>query len=364
MDARTTECLEALASLVLPGAALAEESAEPESVAKSADAEPPAKKIPFPIRIGASLTQNLGQGTLLFAPDLSGLDSSINPFVLSQLALRGSAQLPGSWQVSVNQQIWFEWTQSDITTTPHQFDLWDTVIQARYSGVKAEALGLAFGFSGGLLLPVSLASRFQGQITTLTLGASGTWSFKGFSAGASFSPNFPVVVPALANAITDDDQRPLQGSGSEVLIPKGCILRDPSERENFACGSLPNLVSFFSSAWVSYALFEGMLSFNAGLTSINTFRNYVQPQDEFTPVWRDLDGAESTTTRLVGSSDLTGGSLSVSYSPAKWFTLSGGTSSFQPLRDASGNGLRFPFWDFVSPRNNFSTLFVDTTFSY
>lgn len=36
-----------------------------------------------------------------------------------------------------------------------------------------------------------------------------------------------------------------------------------------------------------------------------------------------------------------------------------GLSSFQPAWNAKGDALRFPFWDFVTPANNFSAAFLD-----
>lgn len=36
-----------------------------------------------------------------------------------------------------------------------------------------------------------------------------------------------------------------------------------------------------------------------------------------------------------------------------------GITSFQPIWDNAGENIRFPFWDFITPANNFSAFFVD-----
>ena len=41
-----------------------------------------------------------------------------------------------------------------------------------------------------------------------------------------------------------------------------------------------------------------------------------------------------------------------------------GTDSLQPARTADGQSLRFPFWDFVSPANNFSKFFLTASILY
>jgi hypothetical protein len=59
----------------------------------------------------------------------------------------------------------------------------------------------------------------------------------------------------------------------------------------------------------------------------------------------------------------TAGNISVSYIPLPWLFFTVGANSFQGALTADGKGLRFPFWDFVSPYNNFSQLYFDTSIS-
>ena len=66
-------------------------------------------------------------------------------------------------------------------------------------------------------------------------------------------------------------------------------------------------------------------------------------------------------------SELSTGSLAYTYSvPMEGFELpvdtslafTAGISSFQPSYHMDGANLRFPFWDFITPQNNFSAAFV------
>jgi hypothetical protein len=322
--------------------------------------------MPFPIHVSASLTQSVGQGTVLFSPDEFGIDSSVNPFFSTSLNLRPTAILPNNWLLLVNQSFQFEWTQSDWTTTPNQIEMFDTAIQARWNGLRVPDYGLIFGFLGGFRLPVSMISRQNGTLTGLSVGANALWSKPdwGLLVNAGFSPTYNLVFWQLAGGATLADQEPYEDSAGNTLVPRGCIIRDSAELENYACSAVPAVFRLATNAGITWTTLDGQVSFNASLFVLNLMRGYLQPQDEFTPEWRNSEGETVSNTPFVGSTDLTSGSLTASWFPTPWFSLSVGTSSFQPLLYADGTWARFPFWDFVSPRNNFSTVFVDTTFSY
>ena len=53
---------------------------------------------------------------------------------------------------------------------------------------------------------------------------------------------------------------------------------------------------------------------------------------------------------------------SITYIPVPWLWLSAGAGSQQPFLTADQKWVRFPFWDFVSPYNNFSAFHLDATF--
>ena len=66
----------------------------------------------------------------------------------------------------------------------------------------------------------------------------------------------------------------------------------------------------------------------------------------------------------VGRSDMTWGNIQVSYQPQRHVVLSLGITSFQPALTADGDFPRFPFYDFVSPNNNYTRWFFAGTFVY
>jgi hypothetical protein len=65
-----------------------------------------------------------------------------------------------------------------------------------------------------------------------------------------------------------------------------------------------------------------------------------------------------------GRSDKTYGVLDVSYQPWENFGFSLGISSAQPAKTADNKSFRFPFFDFVSAGNNYTTLYFDIYATY
>lgn len=73
----------------------------------------------------------------------------------------------------------------------------------------------------------------------------------------------------------------------------------------------------------------------------------------------EIDQFSAEQAVSVGGSDSTWGFVSLDYTLTKNFSLSGGVWSFQPLRTSDNKGVRFPFFDFRTPNNNFTTFFLD-----
>jgi hypothetical protein len=96
---------------------------------------------------------------------------------------------------------------------------------------------------------------------------------------------------------------------------------------------------------------------------------YDAPLDYQTPVWRSVDGvsdSSATAATSNGGRDYTmstSGGLSATYI-IKNLYVTVGTSSGQSLWTADGQGWRFPYWDFVSPANNLSSVYVDTSWFF
>lgn len=79
---------------------------------------------------------------------------------------------------------------------------------------------------------------------------------------------------------------------------------------------------------------------------------------------RALDAAGDLVVDGTNSLDLTSGSVSLEYVPFEQWSFSFGVSSQQPALTADGKSVRFPFFDFVSPANNYTTWFLSVSFAH
>lgn len=322
---------------------------------------------PFPLHFSASLTHAVGGGSLLLDPGGNGLSQANNPNVASTLNLRPTAVLPGNWVFVLSQTFTQEWTQQDIGVT--SYDFFDTAFSARWNGIRPKGTNFIGGLNGGLRFPTSKLSRGQGQLLGLTLGASGLYRVPSigmlFFAGITPGLNLSSASFAAANAASETGGEVVDSHGQSIKLAPSCILRSPDEVESFACGRTPPLFRMVGSLGGTWSGFEGKVAISAGLSVLSLWNSYEQKDDEFTPQPRDENGNPvSVRTGGLSGNQLTFGSLTATWFPLPWLSVSAGTSSFQPMFAANGTTLRFPFWDFVTPRNNFSTFTFDTTVSF
>lgn len=309
---------------------------------------------PFPLHIMGSLTHSLGQGTFV-----SGYAD--NPFVASSLTLTPMLSL-GKFTFLAQQSMDLEWTQSELTTHQNQIILRDISVATLWRAWALPEWGLGLNLTGVATLPVSMQSRHQGRLTTLTAAARlnyvyAPWGVGGFVGG---SLNHGVIVPSLANRGPIGPAEPYEDRFLGTTTPAGCILRNPDEAANFACtGSLwlPPLFGYNVNGAAFWSTLEGKLIFSANVALMQQFSRIEGKDDQFT--------SPNAQTGLQQRHPFTTASLSVAYVPVSWFTLSGGTSTWQPLYASDMKSVRvFPFWDFTGAADNWSTFFVDTTFFY
>jgi hypothetical protein len=305
---------------------------------------------PVPIWVSASMTNTVGSGTFVFG-------YADDPLISSNLSLSPLLML-GDWQIGANQSLDFEWTQSNSTTTANQLMWSDTSLSARYLGLRIPAANLGFVFSGGALLPISLASQFAGRITTLSGGARIMWNLPsaGIFTGLGVNGAYNIAVPALANRAVDVSR--LWGG----YQPIGCITRSADELGNYACGSIPRAGRYGANASFTWMTLGGQLFLSASASFTHSIGGYLGPDDEFTSPYAQ--------TGVQMGMPLTSGSLSATYMPTPWFSMTGGTWTMQPILSSDQKGVRpFPFWDLATsgpittPANNFSTVFLTTTFT-
>jgi len=78
----------------------------------------------------------------------------------------------------------------------------------------------------------------------------------------------------------------------------------------------------------------------------------------------EVEGLAKNPNAPVGKADWTWGVVEASYQPHKNIVVALGISSLQPALTADNKGLRFPFYDFISPENNFTKWYLSGTFIY
>jgi hypothetical protein len=331
-----------------PAAAAAPATGTAGSVSATAKDKPkgPPK---FPLHLFANLTQSLGSGTFVINPNNPTTQTalSINPFLVL-----------GDWAVTAQQGLQIEETQSDSTTSPNQVELSDTRLGVSYRGLRfedIEALGnsaIYLQFNGSYGIPISLGSRQAGSVGTTALGtraifnneATGIYSF------AHLDGSYSLLVPGLAERFASQSSLAYDDRTNGNVVPQGCIVRDPSELASYACGRIPSLARWSTGLVVGWGFGDGHWSASAGLDFTQSFRAYDSPKDQFTA---------NNAVAGVGHSEATSGDISLTYIPQEWLWITLGAQSNQPVLTSDNKGVRFPFWDFLGPYNNFSSLYVD-----
>ncbi len=307
--------------------------------------------IPFPLHAWIGLTQSVGSGTFVVNPN--------NPTVSTSLSLTPFIMYKG-WQIMMSQSFGFEWTQSDSTTYANQVELSDTAFLVRNLGsvLKLDDLHLRFWPSVGYVAPLSMASRNAGSLGTFT-GAFranyGGLSDLGFTLFGGVNAGYSVLVPSLGNSFAGNEVKPLQGRLGPIEAV-ACNVRNAQELNSYACsdGGLPSVGRWGASVgfWWFYLL-DGTLGVSANLGYTQSYSIKAGPDDELR--------AENAVGGIVPRQS-TSGDISVTYMPNGWLWLSAGVGSQQPFLTSDGKGVRFPFWDFVSPYSNFSSIYLDATF--
>lgn len=287
----------------------------------------------------AALSTYMGSGTFV-------LDNySNNPFVSQELLLR-----PRLWvgEQQNLQLLWLlecEYTEpdgqtghrcspSDMRLSYHHINLWqDPWIEGRLMG------------SLQVWLPTSYES--QSSSTVMNLRASLLYLATVLAARLQLSWGF-----SLQKYLPSDKVRsPRDDSSGGTGIPV-CLSR-PGAGEG-ACGSGGPLndnwllINALGAQWY----FQPNLWLSLSLSIWNFFRYSV---DEL--------GSDSELP-AAGRADLTWGTLELGYQWRRHYVFAFGLTSRQPALTADGKAPRFPFWDFVSPSNNFSRFYATATWVY
>lgn len=291
--------------------------------------------------LNAGLTQLVGQGTFM-----SGYAD--NPSVLTQLSVQPSLTY-GKWIFFASQAMTLEYTDPD-NPTGRRVTWFDTSLGAVYP-VAVDAIDTRFQFTGGLRLPVSHQSRAQGSIGGLYLGTTAMYQtpVKGLQVLVGLRGQLNSSIEGLRDG---DEQSTLEDRTLGTLQAATCFTR-AGEGTADACGPVPNVANLSGSLRVSYS--RGKFFGVVGLSVLSLVRAYSGPDDRFR--------AEAARAGL-NATTFTVGSISANYQLLRWLVLGAGTQSLQPIQTADGQGMRFPFWNFTGAANNYSSLFVSSTFIY
>jgi hypothetical protein len=324
---------------------------------------------PLPLHVSASLTHSVGSGTFI-------VNTDNNPTVSSALTLNPSLSWGGfTWLV--NQSFGIEYTQSDSTTNPNQVEMSDTLVGVRYTKLALEDLNVSFVPSVGYALPLSLTSRNVGSLGSITGGVRAIWNAPdyGLSFYGAASTGFTALVPALSQRFQKLASRPTVDDAGNDLATAGCNPRNDQELSSYACleGGLPSIWRWGSGVGASWTGLDDQLSVSLDLGFAQGFSSYFGPDDEFT-----ADNARVGWTPRQSTS----GNLSVTWGPLAWLSITGGINSSQGLftnncyaadadagdacnaGELSNEHVRFPFFDFETPRDNNSSVYIDTSVSF
>ena len=315
----------------------------------------------FPLHASASLTQQLGSATFVASP--------ANPTFGTTLTLAPYATLTKYWTLSLEQRIGIEWTSSDSTTYRNQLELSDLGVRVSYSGLKWEELNLALGINAGYQLPISLQSRHVGSTGAISLGSRLAWSLKelGLLTSVSLGVGVNPTVQALAGRFAGVDVLQYDDRTLGPTTPVSCNTR-PGESSG-ACldGRWPSGFSWRTGLSLGYTppMLDNKLSLTLDLGYAMAFSSYFAPRDGVSNVGNyDNADLKADNARDFAPRQSTQGNLSASYQLTDWFVASLGAQSGQPFLNARGDGVRFPLWDFTSTANNFSSIYLDTNFSF
>ncbi|MBM4387159.1 MAG: hypothetical protein FJ088_05430, partial [Deltaproteobacteria bacterium] len=116
-----------------------------------------------------------------------------------------------------------------------------------------------------------------------------------------------------------------------------------------ATGINNNSFSLYNSLMATYVISD-QWSFTLQLAILNAFTYNSYPDDEFTSPYASAGRGQKDT--LYGVVDVT-------YQPWENFGFSLGLSSVQPPKTENNKSFRFPFFDFVSEANNYTTIYFD-----
>lgn len=239
---------------------------------------------------------------------------------------------------------------SDSNDHGKRADLEDLTLALSHDALL-ELEGVVLDGTFALALPTSRASRAASNILTV-------------SGAAGISREFGPIRPSLSLRIA----KFFPGSAAPTLSADEVSGAAPIAR----CASFRQtdcvLLSGFVPSWRA-----GVdLGLSAELPWVEGLGVSVQLGYRYTrkfgatgagPASARTDGAGEPVVDGINEADTTSGTIEVSYAFLEAWSASFGVTSTQPAKTQDGRALRFPFYDFISPGNNYSGWYLGLSWS-
>lgn len=324
--------------------------------AADAQVEAPAKPA-FPLHVSGDVANSVGIGSFV-----SGYRRQ--PSFGTSLTMIGSYDVPEFIKgfplaLALRGDLTMDWLPSYTTSDrerPVQVRVEDIIIKLTSPKVfNDKQYGFFFTPALTLITPASVTSQAQNRILGFSLQNTFGWQNYGFSVGytpvgsiwtfssEAITLDCGVSTPDVINPNNPDfgvEQYMWQlvAASTEQRLPDGrCVITGRQ-----AMASVKNVIE---AGW-SYKNH----SIGASLTWVMGFLRPLENNPE-------LHSLYASTSNMVESSK---GQISYSYQIPVGFDLvvEGGVLSYQAAYDEKGR-VRFPFFDFLSPANNFTQFYID-----
>lgn len=297
------------------------------------------RKTPFAINI--LLEQSLGIGT--FVAD----KYARNPYYGWLLQLRPRYYFTDKLFAEVNFSIQGELTNSYTTSTTQKRQVMpsDLLLTVKYSNIyKVPVLGINLSPYIRLGAPTSYESRYRNLYLATAVG---------FNLTRMFGQHVLLDYLFRFNKNWNKTAQPTLGSGRIALsrlrgnedIGGGEIINGDDNNVDFSVYNALTGSFIINDEW----------SVTLQLAVQNSWTYLSIPKDQFSSPYAKAGR---------GQRDRTYGVLDVTYQPFEHFGFSLGLSSAQPAKTADNKSVRFPFFDFSSEGNNFTTVYFDVYASY
>lgn len=290
----------------------------------------------FPVSALIIFDNSLGTGALVSNQYARNVAWSATLSLRPTLTLWNKLRLTLRTDVSKNLATSFQ----DSDTYIRQTQVGDISLIASVPQIYREPVtGISLGASLSAYAPISMQSRSANLVTALRPGLNVSWSWAGLRLGYGlfYRQNFNTTTNRTQN-INALPSSLLYRSGGAEDLGSGEI----------ALGSRNTQRLVYNSLNASYSFLEKWTA-SASLMLINTFKYSQSLSDQYS----------SPYASATGQSDITSGGLDLSYQATEHLAFSIGVSSMQPARTADNKSWRFPFYDFVTPGNNFSAFYFD-----